>query len=790
MNLRVSPTTLVGRDRELAALEDALQRGARTLVLKGPPGVGKSSLARAFADRARRHRDRPSRVIELSLSHTTERATAITALATALGLDVRTSDANVAFERVTRALDEAPHTIVIDDLDASPQVASVVEDLVAAVDSVCLLLCSGRWLTVGAELVIDVAPLSEPDAAQLLFSRVNRLSPSLSLSREACASIAARVDRLPLGIELLAAKVAAIGPAPVLDALEDGRLVLDGLERSIATAFEALPEDARRALVALSTFRSPFDVEAASAVMGSLGEDGTGSITVLEQLVRASLLVADVRGEGSRFSMLDSIREFAGRRATDEHRAKHCAYFGRDAAPRGDDPAVWSALARDHADLDAAWSWATSADRAPSRTRAILAANVALRLDVILVARGQFERHQHVIDTTTAMLSADPSAVVDPTLTIEFAIARGRAFALHGRLRESLAPYREGLEAAMKHGEAARVALSRASLCFVLAPLGEFDEARAFGEAALVDAARLRSHRLSATAEQALGIVEYHRGDQDRAVEHFERALASAMAASAPRLVGIVQANYALAEAKRGNAREALRRNALARASFELAKDRFHLCRLTVLEAKYLAQLDELDRAEELLPSALDEAILLSDLSGELEARATLALLAQRRSDGADDGLYRARMAALEAAARFSDDRAWPRRIAELRAGERRTPSGTPTAVTTAATLALTRDGRLLSINGAQFDLSKRGPLRKILVALVRARIDEGGRSLDASEVRAAGWPGEKMLPESAAARVYMAISRLRALGLEALLRTSDEGYSLDSRASVRWLEG
>lgn len=81
-------------------------------------------------------------------------------------------------------------------------------------------------------------------------------------------------------------------------------------------------------------------------------------------------------------------------------------------------------------------------------------------------------------------------------------------------------------------------------------------------------------------------------------------------------------------------------------------------------------------------------------------------------------------------------------------------------------------------------DLSRRGPLRRIFVALAKARI-EGGRPLTVADVLAAGWPGEKMRHESGAARVYMAVRRLRALGLEPLLRTSDEGYAIDPDVTV-----
>ncbi len=769
----------VGRERELSSLVTALSKGARTLVLRGPPGVGKSSLARAFAEAVRRDGAAARPVIELSLSHARDRASALSALSSALGLDLRSSDANVVFERVVRTVESAPHVLVIDDVDDA--VAGLVEDLVDAVESMCVLLCSTRWLSVGADLVLDVAPLSSEDAAKLLEARVARLS-SLALSRETSAAITASVDRLPLAIELLAAKVAAIGPSPVLEALSDGRLVLDGLERSIAAAFDALEIEAQRALVALSALRSSFDADAATAM---IDRDSSAALAVLEQLVRASLVVARVDADRSRFSMLDSIREFAARRAGEDVRERHCAYFGRDSAPRGDDPAVWNALAKDHADLDAAWRWATNTKAIDAR-RAELAAKVALRLDVVLVVRGLYEAHQEVIEKTSAMIEALASSESTPIaigLAIDLAIAKGRALALHGRLRESVAPFRWALDAAVASGDAARAVFSQANLCFVLGPLEAFDEARALGEAALDEATRLRSHRLIAAAEQALGAVEFYRGDQERAVAHYTRALASAEVVRAPRLLGIVHANYGLAEAARGAVHEALSRNALARESLAIAGDRFLLGRVAVFDAKYRFQLDDLEASEALLPAALDEAIALSDLSGELEARLTLARIAQRRAGGRDDALYRQRLAALEATVRLCDDRTWSRKLAELRAEERR-DSGAP-----AIALSLSRDGRALEVGGSKLDLSKRGPLRKILVALVRARLDEGGRALDASAVRAAGWPGEKMLAESAAARVYMAISRLRALGLEALLQTSDEGYSLDPRANVRWIE-
>lgn len=103
--------------------------------------------------------------------------------------------------------------------------------------------------------------------------------------------------------------------------------------------------------------------------------------------------------------------------------------------------------------------------------------------------------------------------------------------------------------------------------------------------------------------------------------------------------------------------------------------------------------------------------------------------------------------------------------------------------------LQLSPDGRAMELDGRAFDLSRRGPLRRVLLALVEARLRAPGAALSTAEVQEAGWPGERMRPESAAARVYMAIRRLRVLGLARALRTCDQGYVLDPRLAVDWLD-
>jgi DNA-binding response OmpR family regulator len=96
--------------------------------------------------------------------------------------------------------------------------------------------------------------------------------------------------------------------------------------------------------------------------------------------------------------------------------------------------------------------------------------------------------------------------------------------------------------------------------------------------------------------------------------------------------------------------------------------------------------------------------------------------------------------------------------------------------------LTVTSDGSSYRVNNRRVSLMRRGNLRRILVALV----DNHGRPLSRDEVLAAGWPRERMRPESGAMRVHTAICRLRKTGLGDLLITRDDGYLIDPRITVR----
>lgn len=118
-------------------------------------------------------------------------------------------------------------------------------------------------------------------------------------------------------------------------------------------------------------------------------------------------------------------------------------------------------------------------------------------------------------------------------------------------------------------------------------------------------------------------------------------------------------------------------------------------------------------------------------------------------------------------------------------------PSSPPTAPKTAVRrLVVGAEGRWFDAGGDEpMQLGRRGALRLILAHLTAARIATPGRGVSLDEVFAAGWPGERIQPESAAARVYTAVQRLRGMGLAGALITRDDGYLLDPALDVRWAE-
>jgi predicted ATPase/DNA-binding SARP family transcriptional activator len=349
-NIQPEISTFVGRDADLAEL-DALVRTRRLVTLTGPGGVGKTRLAMETALRTQdRWRD-GTWLVELgpwagesALGEALART-----FGPRLGVSVGgRASLHLVIDWLVDGLSSSELLIVFDNcehvLDA---VAAITGALVRACREVHVLATRRQPLGTPGEIIRPVEPLGLDDAVRLFASRAGDASPTFVLDATSAASvetICSRVDRLPLAIELTAARTRAFSP-PQLAELLDQRLGLAStastarparhqtLQAAVDWSYELLFADERRLLARLSVFAGGFTLEAATAVCA--GEDlvATDIGVVLARLIDKSL-VAVIPGSRpvDRFRLLRSVAEFAAGRLDESSetaatRDRHAAWF-------------------------------------------------------------------------------------------------------------------------------------------------------------------------------------------------------------------------------------------------------------------------------------------------------------------------------------------------------------------------------------------------------------------------------------------------------------------------------
>jgi predicted ATPase/DNA-binding CsgD family transcriptional regulator len=356
-------TSFVGRAAELSALADAL-RDARLVTVAGPGGCGKTRLAIEVASRAE-----GVRWVDLSVTNDPAAVPELVAEAVdALrGPDKGALARQVAGQRLLVCLDNCEHVLTA--------AADVAVELVRA--GVTVLATSREPLGIAGEVVWRVPPLSGADAVRLFRDRAD-VAESDAL-RTACA----RLDGIPLAIELAAAWTSTLSVPEILRGLDDRFALLVSGPRGVAARQATLAasmawshdllDDADRVLFRqLGVFAGGFTREAAEAVCDG---DVLGG---LRRLVDKSLVIADTRGEVTRYRMLETIRQYAASKLgpAPEVRRRHLAAMLRrvqDVAPLLDtDKDAWrAAVESDHENLRAALEFGLSS--APDEARELAA---------------------------------------------------------------------------------------------------------------------------------------------------------------------------------------------------------------------------------------------------------------------------------------------------------------------------------------------------------------------------------------------------------------------------------
>jgi predicted ATPase/DNA-binding CsgD family transcriptional regulator len=371
-------TSFVGRRRELTEARRLLS-ATRLLTLTGPGGVGKTRLALALAHRQVRRRPDGVWLVDLTSGPGRPDVAAEAARVLEVGSASRTSPTDA----LRRYLTDRDVLLVLDNcehvVDACAELAAV---LLTSCGNVRILATSRESLGVDGETVWRLGPLGPEDAHRLFVERARQRQPAFMPGEDADATIAqlcARLDRLPLAIELAAARVGVMSPSEVLSGLESRLGALGGggrlapphhrtVRATVEWSYQLLDPAEQSSLRSLAVFLGGFDAAAATAVAPGL------SLDVLARLVDKSLVAAIENPRGrTRYGLLETVREHAHELLVragelDAARDRHLDHFRRLADVAREEWLSTGAqrfvneLDDDHENVRAAVEWAAASD--------------------------------------------------------------------------------------------------------------------------------------------------------------------------------------------------------------------------------------------------------------------------------------------------------------------------------------------------------------------------------------------------------------------------------------------
>jgi len=345
-NLPRAASSFVGRETELKQILAEIEQGGRLLTLTGPGGSGKTRLALEAATTL--VPEYKAGVFWVGFAALRDPALVTPQIAHALG----------AKDGLAEHIGEREMLLLIDNLEQVIEAAPDLSQLLQACPNLTLLCTSRELLRVRGEVEYSVPPLASAEAVSLFCER-SRLEPSDEIS-ELCA----RLDNLPLAVELAAARTKALTPLQILERLSQRLDLLKGgrdadprqqtLRATIEWSYELLSEVERHLFWWLSVFSGGCTLEAAEEVAGA-------ELDTLQSLVEKSL----VRFSNARYWMLETVREYALERLerageADERRDRHGRFFlalAEEAAKELEGPqqAIWiERLDDDHDNFRAA----------------------------------------------------------------------------------------------------------------------------------------------------------------------------------------------------------------------------------------------------------------------------------------------------------------------------------------------------------------------------------------------------------------------------------------------------
>ncbi len=611
---------LIGRNRDLERAERYFQEGfERLITVIGTGGTGKTRFALELARRLEPGFAQGCVFVDLSALR----------------------DTNGLNQEITRALWDntsgsyAPSLesllqdqdllLVLDNLEQIHGIAEAVLVLLEGYPRLHLIATSRITLNIRGERRFTLAPLAPHYAQALFLERTRAIAPEFVAPEQEVLLLCARLDGLPLALELAAARMNAFTPQGLLDYLEHAPLTSrrtgpqrqHSLDALLEWSYSLLEHQERDWLRSLGVFAGSFGLRDAAGVLGT-----TLNLEGLFTLQEHSLIVA-IPGVIPRFRLLETVRDFALNRLQRSGErevicARHAAYYTQQLEPWQDgiggpkhvENLVW--LDNEHLQLRAALKWTLEDLKSPERLDMAITLyscilehlqrreGVAQMLDFTeILLKNLPTHHKHLAKISNYMgwilydLGENDRALSCHTLALEESIFWGNlkvqaeAYHYFSNIYLDIFKYQECVECAQK----ALILLSKLkednlkspvlnNLAMAQTRLGQFELARETYQEALI-IANLRADPLEiATVLNNSAFLEMRMGQLDTAVALYAQSLHFQEFLGEESGMGILLINYGETQIKRGKNEQALELLERALKITEVSKHRTHTPRM------------------------------------------------------------------------------------------------------------------------------------------------------------------------------------------------------------------